>query len=36
MTYVNTIEGWGVFSYLRVWLVNRCISYRALFCVNGA
>jgi Na+/H+ antiporter NhaD/arsenite permease-like protein len=36
MTYVNTMEERGVFNYLRVWLVNRGLSYRALFWVTGA
>jgi Na+/H+ antiporter NhaD/arsenite permease-like protein len=36
MTYVNTMEERGVFNALRVWLVNRGFSLRALFWVTGA
>ena len=36
MTYVNTMEERGVFNALRVWLVNRGLSLRALFWVTGA
>ncbi len=36
MTYVNTMEERGVFDSLRVWLVNRGLSLRALFWVTGA
>jgi Na+/H+ antiporter NhaD/arsenite permease-like protein len=36
MTFVNTMEERGVFNALRVWLVNRGLSLRALFWVTGA
>lgn len=36
MTYVNTMEERGVFNSLRVWLVNRGLSLRALFWITGA
>src|SRR5215212_5822529 len=35
MTYVNTMEERGVFNALRVWLLNRGLSLRALFWVTG-
>jgi Na+/H+ antiporter NhaD/arsenite permease-like protein len=36
MTFVNTLEERGVFYALRVWLLNRGLSLRALFWVTGA
>jgi len=36
MTFVNTMEERGVFNALRVWLLNRGLSLRALFWVTGA
>lgn len=36
MTFVNTMEERGVFNALRVWLINRGLSLRALFWVTGA
>jgi Na+/H+ antiporter NhaD/arsenite permease-like protein len=36
MTYVNTMAERGVFNSLRVWLINRGLSLRALFWVTGA
>ena len=36
MTYVNTLEERGVFDALRIWLVSRGLSYRAVFWVTGA
>src|SRR6266542_4602554 len=36
MTYVNTLENRGLFDVLRVWLVRRGLSLRALFWVTGA
>jgi Na+/H+ antiporter NhaD/arsenite permease-like protein len=36
MTYVNTLEERGVFDWLRVWLIRRGPSLRALFWVSGA
>jgi Na+/H+ antiporter NhaD/arsenite permease-like protein len=35
MTYVNTIQERGVFERLRIWLVSRNLTYRALFWVTG-
>src|SRR5436190_4006877 len=36
MTYVNTLEDRGLFDVLRVWLVRRGLSFRALFWVTGS
>ncbi|HEY3063822.1 MAG TPA: sodium:proton antiporter NhaD, partial [Chloroflexota bacterium] len=36
MTYVNTLEERGAFDWLRVWLIRRGLSLRALFWVSGA
>jgi Na+/H+ antiporter NhaD/arsenite permease-like protein len=36
MTFVNTLQDRGVFDVLRVWLVRRGLSLRALFWVTGA
>jgi Na+/H+ antiporter NhaD/arsenite permease-like protein len=35
MTYVNTLGERGVFDALRSWLLNRGLSYRALFWATG-
>jgi len=35
MTYINTMEERGVFDALRVWLVSRGFSLRAIFWVTG-
>jgi NhaD family Na+/H+ antiporter len=35
MTYINTMEERGVFDSLRVWLVNRGFSLRAIFWITG-
>jgi Na+/H+ antiporter NhaD/arsenite permease-like protein len=36
MTFVNTLEERGLFDALRVWLIQRGLSLRALFWVTGA
>src|SRR5436190_1251957 len=36
MTFVNTLEDRGLFDALRVWLIQRGLSLRALFWVTGA
>ena len=36
MTYINTMEERGVFDMLRVWLVSRGFSLRAIYWVTGA
>jgi Na+/H+ antiporter NhaD/arsenite permease-like protein len=36
ITFVNTLEERGVFDVLRVWLVRRGLSLRALFWTTGA
>jgi Na+/H+ antiporter NhaD/arsenite permease-like protein len=35
MTYINTLEERGVFDALRVWLVSRGLSLRAVYWVTG-
>ncbi|MDQ3811342.1 MAG: sodium:proton antiporter NhaD, partial [Chloroflexota bacterium] len=35
MTFVNTLEDRGLFDALRVWLIERGLSLRALFWVTG-
>ena len=35
MTYVNAMEDRGVFNALRIWLVQRHLSYRSLFWITG-
>ena len=35
MTYINTMEERGVFDVLRVWLVNKGFSFRAIFWLTG-
>jgi Na+/H+ antiporter NhaD/arsenite permease-like protein len=36
MTFVNTLEDRGLFDALRVWLIRRGLSLRALFWITGA
>jgi Na+/H+ antiporter NhaD/arsenite permease-like protein len=36
MTFVNTLEDRGLFDTLRIWLIQRGLSLRALFWVTGA
>src|SRR5215216_2418445 len=36
MTFVNTLDDRGLFDALRVWLIQRGLSLRALFWVTGA
>src|SRR5207247_7319300 len=36
MTFVNTLEERGVFDSMRLWLIRRGVSLRALFWVTGA
>jgi Na+/H+ antiporter NhaD/arsenite permease-like protein len=36
MTFVNTLQDRGLFDALRVWLIQRGLSLRALFWVTGA
>jgi Na+/H+ antiporter NhaD/arsenite permease-like protein len=36
MTFVNTLQERGLFDALRVWLIQRRLSLRALFWVTGA
>src|SRR5437868_3750500 len=36
MTFVNTLEDRGLFDALRVWLIQRGLSLRALFWITGA
>jgi Na+/H+ antiporter NhaD/arsenite permease-like protein len=36
MTFVNTLEERGVFDSMRIWLIQRGLSLRALFWVTGA
>ena len=36
MTFVNTLEERGLFDALRVWLIQRRLSLRALFWITGA
>ncbi len=35
MTYINTMEERGVFNWLRVWLVTKGLSLRAIFWITG-
>jgi len=35
MTYINAMEERRLFDGLRVWLVNRGLSYKALFWLTG-
>lgn len=35
MTYLNAMEDMGIFDALKVWLVNKHLSYRQLFWITG-
>jgi Na+/H+ antiporter NhaD/arsenite permease-like protein len=35
MTYVNTLDDRGLFDALRIWLIQRGLSFRALFWATG-
>ena len=36
MTYINSMDERGIFAALRIWLVSRRLSLRAIFWVTGA
>ncbi len=36
LTYINALEERQVFAALRVWLINRHLSYRQMFWITGA